>query len=93
MSAQGAIWEGWVIDRLFQIRALMRDPQDTVPAPVAVIGLDRTALDSERLAPVPRVLMAPVFAEAGQAVLDAGATALGYDFVFLHIARTPLSIP
>lgn len=86
LSAQGAIWEGWVIDRLFQIRALMRDPQDTVPAPVAVIGLDRTALDSERLAPVPRVLMAPVFAEAGQAVLDAGATALGYDFVFAYSA-------
>ncbi|MEM9634484.1 MAG: adenylate/guanylate cyclase domain-containing protein [Pseudomonadota bacterium] len=85
-SAKKAIWEGWVTDRLFQIRAILGPvlPQDR--SPVAVIGLDQTALDSDKLSPIPRVLMTPVLAEAGQALLDAGALALGYDFVFAYSA-------
>jgi len=86
LSAKGAIWEGWVTDRLVQVRAVLRGEQDAKPAPVAVVGLDQTALNSERLAPIPRVLMTPVLAEAGQAVLDAGALALGFDFVFAYSA-------
>lgn len=86
LSADKAIWEGWVTDRLFQVRAMMKGVEQARPAPVLVVGLDQTALDSERLAPVPRVLMAPVLAEAGQALLDAGAIAVGYDFVFAYSA-------
>ncbi|WP_209000812.1 CHASE2 domain-containing protein [Labrenzia sp. DG1229] len=86
LSANKAIWEGWVIDRLFQIRASMESGHDTAPAPVAVVGLDQTSLESERLSRIPRVLMTPVLAEAGQALLDAGANALGFDFVFAYSA-------
>ncbi len=87
LSANKAIWEGWVTDRLFQVRANLRGMHDEARAPVAVIGLDWTALNSEKLLPIPRVLMTPVLAEAGQAVLDAGALALGYDFVFAYSAE------
>ncbi len=86
LSANKAIWEGWVIDRLFQMRASMGNGQETAPAPVAVVGLDQTSLESERLSRIPRVLMTPVLAEAGQALLDAGAKALGFDFVFAYSA-------
>ncbi|PVB63574.1 adenylate/guanylate cyclase domain-containing protein [Labrenzia sp. 011] len=86
LTAKGAIWEGWVTDRLFQVRAMLTPGRKSAPAPVVVVGLDQTALNSERLAPIPRVLMTPVMAEAGQAVLDAGARALGYDFVFAYSA-------
>ncbi|WP_299813824.1 adenylate/guanylate cyclase domain-containing protein [uncultured Roseibium sp.] len=86
LTAKRAVWEGWVTDRLFQIRAMLTPGQEDAPVPVVVIGLDQIALASERLAPIPRVLMTPVMAEAGQAVLDAGARALGYDFVFAYSA-------
>jgi adenylate cyclase len=86
LSARKAIWEGWVTDRLFQMRIMMTGVEPQARAPVLVVGLDQTSLDSDRLAPVPRVLMAPVLAEAGQAVLDAGALAVGYDFVFAYSA-------
>ncbi|MEW4461838.1 adenylate/guanylate cyclase domain-containing protein [Roseibium algicola] len=86
LSAQKAIWEGWVTDRLFQIKALMDNKEQAGPAPVVVVGLDQKALNSDRLAPIPRVLMTPVLAEAGQAMLNAGAVALGYDFVFAYSA-------
>lgn len=86
LSANKAIWEGWVIDRLFQIRVGLGQVQENAPAPVAVVGLDQTSLDSDRLSRIPRVLMTPVLAEAGQAILDAGAVALGFDFVFAYSA-------
>ncbi|WP_299471012.1 adenylate/guanylate cyclase domain-containing protein [uncultured Roseibium sp.] len=86
LSAKKAIWEGWVIDRLFQVRAIAERDKQPAPSPVAVVGLDQTSLDSERLTRIPRVLMTPVLAEAGQAVLDAGAVALGFDFVFAYSA-------
>ncbi|MEP4769806.1 MAG: adenylate/guanylate cyclase domain-containing protein [Roseibium sp.] len=86
LSAQKAIWEGWVIDRLFQVRALLQPQQASSRSPVAVVGLDRVALASEKLSTIPRVFMAPVLAEAGQTILDAGATAVGYDFVFAFSA-------
>lgn len=86
LSAEKAIWEGWVTDRLFQVRALMAGAERSERAPVLVVGLDQVSLDSDRLAPIPRVLMTPVLAEAGQAMLDAGALALGYDFVFAYSA-------
>ncbi|MEO1114248.1 MAG: adenylate/guanylate cyclase domain-containing protein [Pseudomonadota bacterium] len=86
LSANKAIWEGWVTDRLFQIRANFIHPGQMPSSPVAVVGLDQASLDSERLSRIPRVLMTPVMAEAGQAVLDAGATAVGFDFVFAYSA-------
>ncbi|WP_422035387.1 adenylate/guanylate cyclase domain-containing protein [Roseibium sp.] len=75
-----------MIDRLFQARTMLTDAGENNPAPVAVVGLDQASLDSERLSPIPRVLMTPVLAEAGQAILDAGAVALGFDFVFAYSA-------
>ena len=88
LSAKKAIWEGWVTDRLFQMKAVMTGVDQNESAPVLVVGLDKTALDSDKLAPIPRVLMAPLLAQAGQALLDAGAEAVGYDFVFAYSADT-----
>lgn len=85
-ASRQALWEGWLIDRLFQVRSHFADWGSLPPAPVAVVGLDQVALDSDRLSPVPRVFMTPVFAETGTAMLDAGAVALGYDFVFAFSA-------
>jgi len=87
LSAKGAIWEGWVIDRLLQIRAGLPWTQNPADQPVVVIGVDQHSLESEQLAPLPRVLMTPLLAQAGQGVLDAGAVALGYDFVFAYSAE------
>ncbi|MHA7772590.1 adenylate/guanylate cyclase domain-containing protein [Roseibium sp. M-1] len=86
LSAKKAIWEGWFIDRLFQIRATFTANREMLPAPVVVVGLDQASLDSERLQTLPRVLMTPLLAKAGQAVLDAGALAVGYDFIFSYNA-------
>ncbi|MEP3047398.1 MAG: adenylate/guanylate cyclase domain-containing protein [Roseibium sp.] len=88
LFARGAIWEGWVLDRLFQVKAHMSSSDVPLDMPVAVVGLDKTALGSDRLATVPRVFMTPVFAETGQTILDAGAIAIGYDFVFAFNADT-----
>jgi len=87
LFAKGAIWEGWVIDRLLQVRAVMPWTAEVPDQPVVVIGLDQNALESELLSPLPRVLMTPMLAQAGQGVLDAGALALGYDFVFAYSAE------
>ncbi|MCV0426692.1 MAG: CHASE2 domain-containing protein [Roseibium sp.] len=86
LSAKKSIWEGWVIDRLFQVRASLGVAPEIGYSPVAVVGLDNVSLDSDRLSPFPRVLMTPVFAEAGQAVLDAGALGVGFDFIFAYSA-------
>lgn len=86
LSAKKAIWEGWVTDRLFQMKTAFAGVDRVESAPVLVVGLDNVALNSERLAPIPRVLMAPLLAEAGQALLEAGAVAVGYDFVFAYSA-------
>lgn len=86
LSAKKAIWEGWFIDRLFQIRATLTADREMPPAPVVVVGLDQASLDSARLEKLPRVLMTPLLAMAGQAVLDAGAVAVGYDFIFSYNA-------
>ncbi len=86
LGAQNAIWEGWFIDRLFQVKSLLSQQEKSERAPVAVVGLDQVSLNSDRLATVPRVFMSPVLATAGQAVLDAGAAGVGYDFVFAFSA-------
>jgi adenylate cyclase len=86
LTAERAIWEGWVTDRIFQLRAHFANPVSPRPSPVAVVGLDQASLDSKRLVTVPRVFMTPVLAEAGQAILDSGAVGVGYDFVFAFSA-------
>ncbi|MGY4750844.1 adenylate/guanylate cyclase domain-containing protein [Pannonibacter sp. Q-1] len=80
-----AIWEGWMTDRLLQLRAAAEPlPQDRFP--VAVVGLDQAALTSKRLEAIPRVFMSQAFAEAGSGLFEAGAKAIGLDFVFAFSA-------
>ncbi|MEH0069407.1 CHASE2 domain-containing protein [Pannonibacter sp. Pt2-lr] len=80
-----AIWEGWMTDRLLQLRAAVEPlPQDRFP--VAVVGLDQASLTSKRLEAIPRVFMSQAFAEAGSGLFDAGAKAIGLDFVFAFSA-------
>jgi adenylate cyclase len=85
IGATRALWEGWISDRLLQVRALITDlPQDRFP--VAVVGLDQASLTSKRLEAIPRVFMSQAFAKAGTALFDAGAKAIGLDFVFAFSA-------
>ncbi|ADZ70399.1 CHASE2 domain family [Polymorphum gilvum SL003B-26A1] len=86
LGAVGAIWEGWVTDRLLQVRAIALDPPVEADFPVAVVGLDQASLTSKRLETIPRVFMSQAFAKAGRALFEAGATAIGLDFVFAFSA-------
>lgn len=88
LYSQNAVWEGWLLDRLFQIRAILWPAGPDPDPPVVVIGLDERSLNSGLLATTPRVFMTPVLAQAGQAAFDAGATALGFDFVFAFNSDT-----
>ncbi|NBN62451.1 adenylate/guanylate cyclase domain-containing protein [Pannonibacter tanglangensis] len=85
VGAIRALWEGWIGDRLLQVRAMVTElPQDRFP--VAVVGLDQASLSSRRLEAIPRVFMSQAFAKAGDALFEAGATAIGLDFVFAFSA-------
>jgi len=86
VAAIGAIWEGWASDRLLQVRAMLGYAGKDPGPRVAVIGLDQAALSSKSLETVPRVFMTPAFAEAGTALLEAGALGIGFDFVFAFSA-------
>jgi class 3 adenylate cyclase len=49
---------------------------------VAVVALDADSLADARLAALPRTLMAPLHAKVLDGVLGAGASAVGFDFIF-----------
>ena len=55
--------------------------------PVAVIAVDARSLDAEELLPFPRTFMAPQWAGMIEAVLGAGARAIGFDVIFAYSAN------
>lgn len=56
--------------------------------PVAVIAIDERSLDAEELLPLPRAFMAPKWATLIDAVLGAGARAIGFDVIFAYSANS-----
>ncbi len=78
--------EGWIFDRLLQVRALVTSSGEPADFPILVVRLDAAALESPDMQTVPRTFLTPLFARAGEAVLDAGAKVVGYDFVFVFSA-------
>lgn len=78
--------EGWIFDRLLQVRAVIDPSGKGTDFPVLIVRLDSAALESPDMQTVPRTFLTPLFAKAGEAVLDAGAKAVGYDFVFVFSA-------
>ncbi|MEP3275420.1 MAG: adenylate/guanylate cyclase domain-containing protein [Stappiaceae bacterium] len=78
--------EGWIFDRLMQVSTVLGKSQNTNRFPVLVVRLDAAALESPQMQTVPRTFLTPIFAKAAEGVLDAGAKAVGFDFVFVFSA-------
>ena len=77
--------DGLLLDLLVGARQIVF-PFDDRPeeSPVAVIAVDRRSLEAPELAPYPRVLMGPFWAEVMNGVFQAGARAVGFDFLFAY---------
>jgi adenylate cyclase len=75
--------DGPLLDLLIKSRSLVFPPAETtVESPVAVIAVDARSLQKPELARYPRVLLAPVWATVLNGVGEAGARAVGFDFIF-----------
>jgi adenylate cyclase len=59
----------------------------TTGEPVAVIALDRASLASDALAPLPRAFLSPVWAQLLDGLVQAGASAVGFDIIFAYSAN------
>src|SRR5437667_9030464 len=84
--AQGPVaLDGVGLDLLVKARSLAFPPgDDPAASPVAVIAVDAHSLESDALAPYPRPLMGPFWAETIDAVIGAGARAIGFDMIFSY---------
>jgi len=80
--------DGPLLDVLVKVREIVRPFQDRPEQlPVAVIALDRRSLEDPELARYPRALMGPFWAAVVNDVFQAGARAVGFDFVFAYSAN------
>lgn len=61
-----------------------REPR--AQSPVVVIAIDRDSLSSAKLAPVPRVLLGPYFAQLLDGLFRADTKAVGFDVIFAYAA-------
>ena len=88
IAARGPVpGDGLVLDLLVAARSVAFGvADDPASSPVAVIAIDAASLDSEALAPYPRTLMGPVWARTIDAVMGAGARAVGFDLIFSYHA-------
>jgi adenylate cyclase len=77
--------DGTLLDLLIKGREIVFPVDDrSEQSPVAVIALDRRSLESPELAGYPRVLMGPFWAAIMDSMFQAGARAVGFDFVFAY---------
>jgi adenylate cyclase len=67
--------------------ATTRARPGTAAEPVAVIVLDRDSLASDELAPLPRAFLSPVWAKLLGGLIQAGASAVGFDIIFEYSAN------
>ncbi|HUN49283.1 MAG TPA: adenylate/guanylate cyclase domain-containing protein [Stellaceae bacterium] len=75
--------EGPGIDVLFWLRQrILGSPQSPADSPVVVIGIDEETYRRPPFADTPRVMWTPQAAKILNAVLDAGATVVGFDSVY-----------
>jgi class 3 adenylate cyclase/CHASE2 domain-containing sensor protein len=73
--------DGFFYDLALGVRArLAPPPRDEEP--VAVIAVDRRSLRAPELRALPRVLFTPHWARLVEAVVEAGAKSVGFDFLF-----------
>jgi class 3 adenylate cyclase/CHASE2 domain-containing sensor protein len=75
--------DGPLLELLIAKRALVASAAPG-PAPVAVIAVDRRSLDSPEFADVPRALMGRKLAPVIDALVRAGARAVGFDIIFAY---------
>jgi adenylate cyclase len=59
----------------------------TTGEPVAVIVLDRVSLAADELASLPRAFLSPVWARLLDGLVQAGASAVGFDVIFAYSAN------
>ncbi|MGH7319927.1 MAG: adenylate/guanylate cyclase domain-containing protein [Candidatus Rokuibacteriota bacterium] len=80
--------DGPLLDLAVTTRSLALPAPDTPNRePVAVIAVDARSLDAPEFAPYPRTFLAPVWAVIVDGVLQAGARAVGFDFIFAYSAN------
>ena len=75
--------DGWLYDLALATQARLRPPA-AADAPVAVVAVDAKSLDSPELAPLPRALFSPAWAQLLNALSEAGARAVGFDLVLAY---------
>jgi len=80
--------DGPLLDLLVKTRSLaFANQESSTTSPVAVIAVDARSLNEKELAKYPRTLMAPVWAPVLKGVAEAGAKAIGFDFIFAFSAN------
>jgi adenylate cyclase len=80
--------DGRLLDLLIAARAIVFPTHETPSMePVAVIALDVRSLNEPELAPYPRAFLAPVWSTVLEAVVEAGARAVGFDLLFAYTAN------
>ena len=81
--------DGQLYDLTIAARSLVNPRGDGGPeaSPVAVIAFDSRSLDAQELLSLPRTFMAPAWAKLINGVADAGARAIGFDFIFAFSAN------
>jgi adenylate cyclase len=80
--------DGPLLDGLIAVRAAVFRPAPSERLPVVVVALDQRSLAAAELKRYPRAMMAPIWAAALSAVMEAGARAVGFDELFLYDADT-----
>ena len=77
--------DGPLLDVLVKARSLaFAEQEGPTTSPVAVIAVDARSLNEKELAKYPRTLFAKVWAQTLGAVGEAGAQAIGFDFLFAY---------
>lgn len=80
--------DGPLLDLLIKALEIVIPAEDrSERSSVVVVTLDKRSLENPDLAPYPRTLLAPAWASALDAVFEAGALAVGFDFLFSYSAN------
>jgi adenylate cyclase len=80
-------WDGPIFDLLLNARTVVFPERERAQSRVVVVALDGRSLVSPELEGYPRVLLSPVWAKLLPAIFGAGASTVGFDFIFSYDAN------
>ena len=87
VGAMIPLFEGPLFDAAVAARAAASSPRPPEAERVAVIAVDAQSLASAALAPYPRTMFGPIWAQAIEAAIGAEAKAIAFDFLFSYSAN------